>query len=166
MPWIAVISIVLCISLIQTTLLAYISVLGIQPDLFIIFLVYVSLNSDLEGAFYANWMTGLAKDLFSEGPFGLSAIMFVVVGYLISMTKDNIFRNNVTTQILVTLAISIIYNLMYLFMLSISLASVSLLMLVWKCPMIAIYNSLIALPIFWLFKKFFSSLGTSSLIRK
>ncbi len=158
MPWIAIISTILCISLIQTTLLPYINFLGIQPDLYIIFLVYVSLNTDLERAFHANWAIGLAKDFFIEGPLGLNAIIFILMGYLISIIKDNIFRKHLTTQILVTLTISIIYNLLYLFMLSISLASANLLTTIWKSPIIAIYNSLIVFPVFWLFNKLYSSL--------
>ncbi len=158
MLWIAIISTILCISLIQTTLLPYINFLSIQPDLYIIFLVYVSLNTDLERAFHANWGIGLAKDFFIEGPLGLNAIIFIFMGYLISVIKDNIFRKHLTTQILVTLTISIIYNLLYLFMLSISLASANLLTSVWKSPIIAIYNSLIVIPVFWLFNKLYYSL--------
>lgn len=165
MPWTTIITTVLCISLIQTTLLPYISFLGIQPDLFIIFLVYISLNTDLERAFHANWAIGLAKDFFVEGPLGLNAIIFIIMGYLISMIKDNIFRRHLTTQILVTLTISIIYDLSYLFMLSISLASTNILTMVWKSPIIAIYNSLIVFPLFWLFGKF-SSLLSNLFFRK
>lgn len=157
MSWISIISTILCISLIQTTLLSYISILDVQPDLFMVFLIYVSLNTDLERAFHTNWAIGLAKDLFSEGAFGLNAIMFIIVGYLISITKDYIFRKHLTTQILVTFIVSIIYNLFYLSMLSISLASTNILAMMWKCPLVAIYNSLIVLPVFWLFNKFYSS---------
>jgi hypothetical protein len=70
------------------------------------------------------------------------------------------------TQISVTFIISIIYNLLYLFMLSISLTSADLLPMVWKCPLIAIYNSIIVPPVFWLFNKFYSSFGFPSLKRK
>ncbi len=158
MPWIAVISTILCISLIQTTLLLYVNILGVHPDLFIIFLVYVSLNSDLERSFHANWAIGLAKDFFSEGPFGLNAIIFVLMGYIISMVKDTIFRKHLTTQILVTLTISIFYNLLYIFMLSISLASTNILTTMWKTPIVSVCNSLIVFPAFWLLDKLYSSL--------
>ena len=155
MPWIIIISIILSISLIQTTLLPQISILSTQPDLFIIFLVYFSLNSDFEHAFHVNWSTGLAKDFFSEDPFGLNAVMFIMAGYIISIIKSKVFRKHLMTQILVTLTISIIYNLLYLFMLSISLSSVNLLSLIWKCPIIAVYNSIIVPPIFWLLDRLY-----------
>ncbi|ODS33951.1 MAG: cell shape determining protein MreD [Candidatus Scalindua rubra] len=166
MPWILIIGIILCISLIQTTLLHHISVLGIQPDLFIIFLVFYSLNSNLKRSFHVNWAIGLAKDFFTEGLFGLNPILFVIVGHLISIIKDKIFGRHLITQILVTLIISIIYNLLYFFILSVSLASVDLLPTVWKCPIIAIYNSLIVSPVFWLFNRFYSSIKFPFLNRK
>lgn len=166
MPWITIISVILCISLIQTTLLHHISILGIQPDLFIIFLVFHSLNSNSERSFHANWATGLAKDFFTEGLFGLNTVLFIIAGYLISIIKDNIFGRHLVTQLSVTIIISIIYNLLYLLILSISLTSASLLSMVWKCPLIAIYNTVIVPPVFWLLNRFYSSFGFPSLKRK
>ena len=158
MPWVTIISVILGISLIQTTLLHHISVLGIQPDLFIVFQVFHSLHS--------SWVIGFAKDCFTEGLFGLNTVLFVIMGYLISMIKDNIYGRHLATQILVTLIISIIYNFMYLFMLSISFTSTGLLPLVFKCPLIAVYNSVMVPPVFWLFNRYYSSFGFPSLKRK
>jgi rod shape-determining protein MreD len=166
MPWVTIISVILCISLIQTTLLHHISVLGIQPDLFIVFLVFHTLNSKLERSVHSNWVIGLAKDCFTEGLFGLNTVLFVITGYLISMIKDNIYGKHLATQISVTLIISLIYNFLYLFMLSLSLTSTGLLPMVWKCPLIAIYNSVMVPPVFWLFNRYHSSFGFQSLKRK
>ncbi len=166
MPWITITSVILCISLIQTTLLHHISVLGIQPDLFIVFLVFHSINSKLERSVHSNWLIGLAKDCFTEGLFGLNTVLFVIMGYLISMIKDNIYGKHLATQILVTLIISLIYNFLYLFMLSISFTSTGLLPMVWKCPLIAIYNSMMVPLVFWLFNKYYSSFGFPDLKRK
>ena len=134
MPWITIISAILCISLIQTTLLHHISFLGIQPDLFVIFLVFHSLNANLERSFHASWAVGLTKDIFSEGPFGLNTVLFIIAGYLISIVRGNIFGRHLITQILVTFIISIIYNLLYLSLLSILITSTGLLPMAWKCP--------------------------------
>lgn len=163
MPWVTIISVIICISLIQTTLLHHIKVLGIQPDLFIVFLVFHSLNSKLERSVHSNWVIGFAKDCFTEGLFGLNTILFVITGYLISMIKDNIYGKHLATQILVTLIISLIYNFLYLFMLSISFSSTGLLPMVWKCFLIAIYNSIMVPPVFWFFNRYYSSFGFSSL---
>ncbi len=166
MPWITIISVILCISLIQTTVLQHLSVLGIQPDLFIIFLVFHTLNSKLERSLYTNWSIGLAKDCFTEGLFGLNTVLFVLMGYIISIIKDNIYGRHLATQISVTFIISIIYNFLYLFMFSISFTSAGLLPLALKCPLIAIYNSIIVPPVFWLLNRFYSSFGFPSLRRK
>ncbi len=159
MPWVTIISVTLCISLIQTTLLHHISVLGIQPDLFIVFLVFHSLNSKLERSVQSNWVIGFSKDCFTEGHFGLNTVLFVITGYLISMIKENIYGKHLATQIFVTIIISLIYNFLYFFMLSISFTSTGLLPLMWKCPLIAIYNSIVVPPVFWLFNKYHSAFG-------
>ncbi len=166
MPWITIISVIICISLIQTTLLQHISVLGIQPDLFIIFLVFHTLNSKLERSLHTNWSIGFAKDCFTEGIFGINTVLFVIAGYIISMIKDNIYGRHLATQIAVTFIISIIYNFLYIFMFSISFTSAGILPMVWECPFIAIYNSIIVPPVFWLFNRFYSSFGFPSLRRK
>jgi rod shape-determining protein MreD len=163
MPWIILISITLCISLIQTILLPHISILGTHPDLFLIFLVYHYLNSDPKQTLQASWVIGLAKDIFSVGPFGLNTVMFVILGYFISMIKGNIYRKHLITQIIVTLIISIVYNLCYIIISSALLTSTNLLAMAWKCPLIAVYNSIITLPVFWLFGRIFSSLRLSIL---
>ncbi len=166
MPWIIIISITLCISLIQTILLPHISIQGIHPDLFVIFLIYHYLNSDSKQTFHASLAIGLTKDIFSVGPFGLTTVIFVILGYLISMIKTNIYKKHLLTQIMVTLIISIIYNLLYLFISSALLTSTNLLVMVWKCPIIAVYNSIIAIPVFWLFNRIYSSLRLSILDRR
>jgi rod shape-determining protein MreD len=166
MPWIIIISITLCISLIQTILLPHISIRGIHPDLFVIFLVYHYLNSDSKQTFHASLVIGLTKDIFSVGPFGLTTVIFVILGYLISMIKDTIYRKHLLTQIMVTLTISIIYNLFYLFISSALLTSTNLLAMVWKCPIIAVYNSIIAIPVFLLLNRLYSSLRLSILDRR
>ncbi len=156
MPWITVISVLLCISLIQTTLLFSLSIYGIHPDLFLIFTVYFSLNFSLTRSFHVNWATGLAKDLFSGNLFGLNTIMFVIVGYLISIIRNEIYRKHLFTQILVTFLISILYNFISLIMLFCSLPSVNFLTMLWKCPTIAVYNALIVPLMFWLLDKLYS----------
>jgi hypothetical protein len=92
--------------------------------------------------------------------------MFVILGYLLSAIKDNIFRKHLVTQIMVTFIISIMYNLVYLIILSISLTSADLLAMTWKCPLIAVYNSIIAIPIFLLLDRLYSSLRLSSFSRR
>ncbi len=166
MPWITIISITLCISLIQTILLPHISIQGVYPDLFVIFLVYHYLNSDSKQTFHASLVIGLTKDIFSVGPFGLTTVIFVILGYLISMIKDTVYRKHLLTQIMVTLTISIIYNLLYLFISAALLTSTNLLAMVWKCPIIAVYNSIIAIPVFWLFGRIYFSLRLSILNRR
>jgi rod shape-determining protein MreD len=109
---------------------------------------------------------GLTKDIFSVGPFGLTTVIFVILGYLISMIKDTIYRKHLLTQIMVTLTISIIYNLFYLFISSALLTSTNLLAMVWKCPIIAVYNSIIAIPVFLLLNRLYSSLRLSILDRR
>jgi rod shape-determining protein MreD len=141
-------------------------VLGTQPDLFIVFLVYHYLNSDLKQTFHANWAIGLAKDFFSGGSFGLITVMFVILGYLITVIRANIFRRHLITQIMVTFIISMIYNLIYLITLSVLLSSTNLLSMVWKCPVIAVYSSIIAIPVFLLLNRLYSSLRLSSLDRR
>ena len=166
MPWVTIISVILCISLVQTTVLQHISVLGIQPDLFIIFLVFHTLNAKPERSLHTNWSIGLAKDCFTEGLFGLNTVLFVLMGYIISIIKDNIYGRHLATQISVTFIISIIYNFLYLFMFSISFTAAGLFPLALKCPLIATYNSIIVPPVFWLLNRFYTSFGFPSLRRK
>jgi rod shape-determining protein MreD len=80
--------------ILQTTVLDYVSVLGIKPDLVMLIVV---LNGFLlgtrEGAFLG-YAAGILEDLFAGGFIGLNALSKMAAGYLAGMAGLRLFREN------------------------------------------------------------------------
>ena len=80
--------------ILQTTVLDYVSVLGIKPDLVMLIVV---LNGFLlgtrEGAFLG-YAAGILEDLFAGVFIGLNALSKMAAGYLAGMAGLRLFREN------------------------------------------------------------------------
>jgi len=81
--------------LIQTTLMRALSVRGVRADLLVAVLIAFSLPARRMEGFAAGFVLGLGRDLFSEEPFGLSAGVFAVLGYLVARLRLGGFADSV-----------------------------------------------------------------------
>ncbi|MGR3310799.1 MAG: rod shape-determining protein MreD [Candidatus Brocadiales bacterium] len=159
MRWITLFILLLCVSLFQSALLQRLSPWGIRPDLFIIFVIIFSLKIDTKQASLLNFFVGITKDIFSLGPLGLNAFLFIICGFLISLIKDRIFKEHPLTQAIITFFTSLLYGIGYVFILSLSSYSVSITGVGWRVTMAAFYTALIAPFAYRLLHKFRFSLG-------
>jgi rod shape-determining protein MreD len=80
--------------LLQSTVLDYVAILGIKPDLVMLIVV---LNGFLlgtrEGAFLG-YAAGMVEDLFAGSYIGLNALAKMAAGYLAGMAGLRLFREN------------------------------------------------------------------------
>lgn len=153
------IGILFIISLCQTTILPHLSILGSTPDIYLIFIVFFSLNSEVKQSALVNWVSGIAKDLFSGGIFGLSSFLFIIIGYAVNRTKGSIFKEHPLSQILVTFLAALFYGLGYIFFSSLLSEHWRLSIIIQKAFLSALYAAAIVPSLFWLFKKARTRLG-------
>lgn len=144
----------LCASLIQSALCQHLSPWTIRPDLFIIFVTFFSLKFDTKQASLPIFFVGITKDVFSAGPLGLNAFLFIICGFFISLIKDRIFKEHPFTQAIITFIISLIYGIGYVSILSLSSYSVSITEAGWRSAAAALYTALIAPFVYRLLRKF------------
>ncbi|MGR3318712.1 MAG: rod shape-determining protein MreD [Candidatus Anammoxibacter sp.] len=147
------------ISLCQTTLIPHLAVYGVTPDIYLIFAVFFSLNADIKQGSFVNWINGIAKDVFSLVSFGLSAFLFVLIGYIIGRSKEFLFKEHPLTQVLITFFVALFYGLGCLVFMLISSENVKLAVITQKVLCSAIYSAIIAPLLFAVFKKFKTKLG-------
>ena len=84
--------------ILQTTLLAKLSIFGSSPDLPLALIVSIAL---FKGPFYgvsAGFTLGLLFDLFSGGPLGVQSFSKVVVGYCMGFVSGRFYSDNYITQ--------------------------------------------------------------------
>ena len=155
------ICILFIITIFQTAVIPHLAVLGVTPDLFLIFTVFYSLNVEVKRGAIVNWVCGILKDIFSLGIFGISSFLLVLMGYIIGSAREFVFKEHPLTQVLITLLSSIFYGLCYLLFFLIFFEDVKLTGMVQKTVFSALYSAAISPLLFLIFNIFRSKLKIS-----
>jgi rod shape-determining protein MreD len=104
--------------LIQTTIVPFIAIATIGPDLVLIWIVYLAITRGQMQATTAGFFLGVLLDVFSGGDsmLGLSALTKTLAGFLAGYTYN---ENKITQYLggpqfpLILLAVSLVHNLLY-----------------------------------------------------
>lgn len=80
--WIFLLIIVI-LGALQVTILDYLRIFHVRPDLLLITLVVASLNFDLRRAIIFGLFAGIIKDVFGAGTFGLNTLLFPLWSFLL-----------------------------------------------------------------------------------
>ncbi|MCK5579599.1 MAG: rod shape-determining protein MreD [Planctomycetes bacterium] len=75
------------IMILQMTLLSFLEIGSISPDLLLLVVVLVSLYLPTSRAMMINWSIGLLKDLASHSTLGTLAFLFMFVGLIVSLVR-------------------------------------------------------------------------------
>ena len=84
--------------ILQTTLIARITIFGSKPDLPLALIVSVALFRGSISGEITGFVSGLLCDTFSGGPLGAQAFSGVVIGYLIGFVRRRFYYDNLITQ--------------------------------------------------------------------
>jgi rod shape-determining protein MreD len=137
------------LALFQSTILPYISILGVRPNLILLAVVSWTLLRGLtEGLTWA-FVGGLWFDLLSGGPFGLSALTLVFVAFLASLLEASLFREHIVLLILIIGAATVVHGALYLIFLRIANHPASTWAALWRIVIpAALYTSLLTPAVF------------------
>ncbi len=90
----ATVALLAVVALVQTSLVPYLSPVGVKPDLMLTVVVLWSLLRGAGEGIVWGFIGGVLLDLFSGGPFGLSILALLLASYLSGIGEVNIFRAN------------------------------------------------------------------------
>jgi len=80
--------------LLESTVLEFIRVAGVKPDLVLVLVVYYAIfNGPREGAFLG-FLGGLAHDFLSGYYLGLNALAVAAAGYVVGLGHTRLFKEN------------------------------------------------------------------------
>ena len=135
--------------LIQSTVLGFIRVGGVQPDLVLLVVIFNAfLRGSKEGAFLG-FLGGLCQDILSGDYIGFNALAKMGAGYLVGFAESKLFKDNVYVLLgvtfLATLASQIIY---YLLLVILGVVVSPFWALVRIMLPVSLYNTILA-PIFY-----------------
>jgi rod shape-determining protein MreD len=83
-----VVVVIILAIVIQTTVFARFSVVGVSPDLVMLMVILVTLRFRPEPAMLVGFTAGLALDALGSAPLGLRASVLTVVAFAASRTRD------------------------------------------------------------------------------
>ena len=99
----------------QSTLLIRVSILGVNPDTAIIFIVsYGILRGDVEGAIFG-FFAGLTHDLFGGHFIGLYAMLGMLTGYVAGKPFKDYFKDNYFLPFMIVVASILAYQIVFFF---------------------------------------------------
>ena len=94
---------------VQTTLADLLAIGEAKPDFLLALAIYFALSFDLGEVLIPIWALGAARDVFSLGPVGLHAFIFLAIGLLVSRVRAYAFSDNVVTMV-VTVVLAVILS--------------------------------------------------------
>ncbi len=88
----------------QSTLLHWVAIRGVIPDLGLIILVFVAIRRGSMTAQLSGFATGVVEDFLSLSPLGFHAFIRTVVGFVYGLTVGSIFVDPILMPVLLTIA--------------------------------------------------------------
>jgi len=90
----------------QTTLADLLAVGRVRPDFLLALAIYLALSFDLREVLVPIWGLGVFRDVFSLGPVGLYASIFIVVGLIVSYVRAYAFHDR-TLVVIATVVLAV-----------------------------------------------------------
>ncbi|HAU32355.1 MAG: Rod shape-determining protein MreD [Desulfotomaculum sp. 46_296] len=131
----------------QATVLDYLRVAGVKPDIVLIVIIFNSFRQGSKNGALWGFAAGLLVDIFSGGYFGLNALSLAAAGYLAGEAKTGLYLNSNTRVAAVTLAVSLAAGVFQYLLLAFSGVFVSPWLALGVIVPGAVYNTVAALLI-------------------
>lgn len=140
---------IVLITVLQTTIIDYISISGIKPNLLLVFVVSVALlRGNVEGA-VIGFTTGLILDMLFGRVLGFFALLGFYLGIVIGSVNRRLYRENFLVAIFLTFVSTVVYEGLVYLLNAFMKGNVQLLLPLVKAILIeAAYNSGAAIIIF------------------
>jgi rod shape-determining protein MreD len=87
----------------QSTLLHWVAIRGVIPDLGLIILVFVAIRRGSMTAQLSGFAAGVVEDFLSLSPLGFHAFIRTVVGFLYGLTVGSIFVDPILMPVILTI---------------------------------------------------------------
>lgn len=110
----------LAVALGQSTVMPYLRIFGVMPNLMLIAVVaWTLLRGPGEGIVWG-FVGGIFMDLFSRAALGVSALALVIVSYLSSFAERTLYRDHAALPLAVILIVTPIYDILTLLLLQLT----------------------------------------------
>lgn len=107
---------ILTVAVLQSTVLDYIKVYGVKPNLLLVVTVSVALlHGSVKGA-SIGFLTGLIQDALSGKVMGFYSLLGLYLGLIIGFANRRLFKENLLVMIFFTFVSTLVYEYMVYFL--------------------------------------------------
>ncbi|MDD5602964.1 MAG: rod shape-determining protein MreD [Eubacteriales bacterium] len=96
--------------LLQTTLLEYVEIAGVKPNLLLTFTICAAFYAGSREGAAVGALAGLAQDMATGIIFGFYAIIGAAAGFITGLINRRLYRDNMIVLVLVTFLVTLIYE--------------------------------------------------------
>ncbi len=107
MRWVALALLLVVCLVLETTLFHWLSILGVQPDLVLILVVFFALFSGSSGGAFFGFLGGLAQDALTGQYLGLNALTKLVIGYSVAQVERKVYKDYPLIPVMVVFMVSL-----------------------------------------------------------
>jgi rod shape-determining protein MreD len=98
--------------LLQSTVLRWVALKGVKPDLALILLVFVAVRRGSMSAQTSGFLAGLLEDALSLAPLGFNALLRTVLGFFYGLLSGSIFVDPVLMPVLLVMVATLLKGLL------------------------------------------------------
>jgi len=103
-------------AILDLTALNHLKFLGAKPDIILIAVLFFALYGGLKTGAASGFVGGLARDIFTAGPFGINILYFTLAGSFFGYNFSKFYRESPTAQLILGFFTSILYFFFYYFL--------------------------------------------------
>ncbi|MGF7056498.1 rod shape-determining protein MreD [Brassicibacter mesophilus] len=135
--------------LFQSTIFQYFGILGVVPNTSLILIISFALLSGKRTGATLGIFIGLLQDIFFCDVIGVNTLIYFIIGYLVGLTDQKVFKENIFLPFVFTGLSTVFYHIMYFFFMYFLSINVQFMKLMNNIVFVEIiYNSIISVFIY------------------
>jgi rod shape-determining protein MreD len=99
-------------TILQSTLISYIAIGGVKPDLSLIILVFISVRTGSLIGQFSGFTSGLIEDFISLPPLGFFSLIRTIIGFLYGLIRRSFYIDPLFVPILFVIVASLIKGIL------------------------------------------------------
>jgi rod shape-determining protein MreD len=96
--------------LVQTTILDYIKIKGIKPNLILIYIICMSILEGSKGGAVIGFLAGLLQDVVSGKILGLYSLFSMYLGAIVGFASKKLYKDNILVVVVFTFFLTVSYE--------------------------------------------------------
>lgn len=144
-------SLFFCSILLESTLLPFFPIPGMAPNITMILVICYALYYEEKNGAVIGFTAGFFKDMVVGRVVGISALTFMIIGFLVGYYNRKVFVENATTPFVLTVASTILHESMTILAVFLMGYPIQIAMTLNRVYIYqTIYNALVAVPIYFI----------------